>query len=101
MSVIAKNDLEALNAKVKERGYVDREHIVEFLTLIPTSEAMVIIREIKEWLQALHNDPTYEKVMFSQGDIDAIIGDLDSYGRVRPDTIYDFKENSSRELKPV
>lgn len=99
-STIKKTDLDALNAKVKERGHLDREHLMEFLQIVPTSEATVIIQEVRDWLTTLHDDPAYDKVIFPQGDIDAVIGDLDSYGRLQPETILDFKQASSKNVNP-
>lgn len=100
-STIKKADLDKLNAKVKARGHVDREHLMEFLQIIPTSDALVIIQEVRQWLTDLRNDPNYEKVVFPQNDIDAIIGDLDSYGRVQPETILQFKQDSARNVNPT
>ena len=97
-SQIKLEDLAALNAKVKDRGYVDREHLVEFLTIIPTNDGPTIILEVKEWLADLHKDPTYDTITFPNGDIDAIISDLDSYGRVSVQTIMEFKVNSNKVL---
>ena len=97
-SQIVKEDLEKLNAKVKDSGYVDREHLMEFLTLIPTNDGPHIIQEVKTWLSALHNDPTYDKISFPGNDIDAVISDLDSYGRVSTQTLMDFKANNGRTL---
>lgn len=90
--------LEELNAKVFERGYVDREHLLEFLSAIESNDADTIIREVKNWLTALHEDPHYDKVRFPQGDIDAVIGDLDSYGRLQAETVLQFKQNSNKTL---
>jgi hypothetical protein len=87
-----------LNQKIYEKGYVDREHLMEFLAGINTNDAQSVITEVKKWLTDLHNDPTFDKVRFPQGDIDAVIGDLDSYGRVQPDKLADYKGNSSRTL---
>ena len=92
MSLIPPDDLKALNAKVKQRGSVDREHLLEFLTKLPTNDALTIQAEVKAWLQALHDDPTYQKVRFVAGDIDKIIGDLASYGRVQADTLFRLQE---------
>lgn len=90
--------LKELNAKVYEKGLIDREHILELLTIIDTSDSRDIVAEVREWLTMLHDDPTYDKVRFPQGDIEAVIGDLDSYGRVQPETIYQFKQASNRSL---
>lgn len=95
---IAKKDLTTLEKKVYNRGHIDREHLLEFLTLLPTSDGQQIVEEVKSWLEKLHNDSKFDKVTFPQGDIDAIIGDLDSYGRVQPETILSFKERSNRTL---
>lgn len=81
-----------LNKKIYENGGVDRAHILEFLELIKTNDARTIIREVQTWLESLHNDPDFSKVEFPDGDIQAIIGDLDSYGRVQAETIMEFKE---------
>lgn len=97
-SRVEPKELEKLNNDVWEKGRVDREHLLHFLTLLPTSEAKVLITEVSNWLESLHNDPKYSKIVFPQGDIDAIIGDLDSYGRVQPETILDFKQSSNKTL---
>lgn len=98
MSKIDQDKVKALNDKVYDNGGIDREHLLEFLTLIDTNDSGTIIAEVKNWLTKLHEDPKYSKVSFPNGDIDAIIGDLDSYGRVQPETIYQFKQSSSRTL---
>lgn len=85
-----------LNAKIFDKASVDREHLMEFLTLIDTNDAQSIITEVKNWLQNLHDDPTFDKIRFPQGDIDAVIGDLDSYGRVQAEHILQFKQNSNK-----
>lgn len=99
-SYVNPDKIKELNAKVFERGHVDREHLLEFLTLIDTNDADSIIREVKKWLTELHDDSHYDKVIFPQGDIDAVIGDLDSYGRVQPETILQFKQASSHAIPP-
>ena len=99
-SKVKQEDLDQLNAKVKEAGYVDREHLLEFLTFIPDNNAEQVKNEVKNWLTSLHLDPAFDKIQFPDGHIDAVIGDLDSYGRVRPETIQQFKEQSSQVLLP-
>jgi hypothetical protein len=94
-------ELQKINNDVWERGLVDREHLLKFLSLIPTNKAEVIIQSVRDWLRQLHNDPHYDKVHFAQGDIDAIIGDLDSYGRVQPLTIQRFKQSSNKAVPQV
>lgn len=91
-----KPDTNALNEKVKARGYVDREHLTEFLTLLSTNDAQTIIKEVKAWLQFLHDSPEFAGVTFPKGDIDAVISDLDSYGRLQPETILQFKQTSNK-----
>ncbi len=83
-----------MKIEVKTRGYLDREQLLKFLTLIPTNDAQVIIQETRDWLQGLHNDPELSGVILPQDEINAILGDLDSYGRVQPLTIQQFKQNS-------
>lgn len=95
-SFVDEEELKKINDEVYERGLVDREHLLKFLTIVQTSDALVIIAEVKKWLKDLDEDPKYDKVVFPKGDIDAIIGDLDSYGRVQPDTIMQFKQDSNR-----
>lgn len=95
MSTVPDEAIQKLNQEIKHTGFVDREHLLEFLTLIPTNDAQVIIDEVKGWLQNLHDNPD-SPVSFPQGDIDSIIGDLDSYGRVQPLTIQQFKQNSNK-----
>lgn len=96
--MVDRDKVSALNDKVYQNGGIDREHLLEFLTLIDTSDAKTIIAEVKNWLTKLHDNPKYTKVRFPTGDIDAIIGDLDSYGRVQPETILQFKQSSSRTV---
>lgn len=98
MPKIDQDKVKTLNDKVYDNGGIDREHLLEFLTLIETNDSKTIIAEVRNWLTKLHEDPKYTKVRFPKNDIDAIIGDLDSYGRVQPETIYQFKQSSSRTL---
>lgn len=99
MSSIDSHKLQELNDKIYENACVDREHLLKFLTLVDTNEAKVIIEEVQKWLKSLHDDPKFSKIVFPGGDIDAIIGDLDSYGRVKTETIMEFKDTSNRNLK--
>lgn len=96
--MIDEEGLQKLNDKVYENGGVDREHLLEFLRLINTSDSKTIIKEVNKWLRSLHDSPRYTHVTFPSGDIAAILGDLDSYGRVRPETILRFKEQSNRNM---
>jgi predicted Rossmann fold nucleotide-binding protein DprA/Smf involved in DNA uptake len=98
-STIDKTKLDAINEQVKAREHVDREHVKAVLEAIPTNEAKVIVEEIKHWLEELHNSKDFPKVVFPKGHIDAIIGDLESYGRVQPDTIYrEYAQKSNQEV---
>ena len=101
MSTISDKELQTLNQAVKEKGFVDREHLMQFLALIPTNDATVIIKEVRDWLQFLHDNPEFATVTFPRGDIDAVIGDLDSYGRVQPLTIQQFKQDSNKVVEQV
>lgn len=98
MSFVNTDKVKKLNEKVYERASVDREHLLEFLTLIDTSDGKQIVAEVQKWLKDLHEDPHFDKVTFPQGDIDAIVGDLDSYGRVQAETIMEFKDKSNKTL---
>lgn len=100
-SYIKQDKVDEINAKVYEKGLIDREHLLEFLENIDTNDAPSIIAEVRAWLTSLHEDPKYDKVHFPVGDIDAVIGDLDSYGRVQPETVYQFKQASSHSLPPT
>lgn len=97
-SFVDEKKVKKLNAKVYEKASLDREHLMEFLTYIDTNDALTIIRETQKWLEDLHANPKYSHIVFPKGDIDAVIGDLDSYGRVQPETILSFKESSSRTV---
>jgi len=90
-SLVKDADLALLNKKVKDKGFVDREHLLEFLTLIPTNDGVQIAEEVKTWLYALHNDPNFERINFPPGHIEAVLSDLDSYGRIQASTILKYK----------
>lgn len=96
MSAIDDKQLQGLKIEIKAKGYLDREELLKFLTLIPTNEAPVIIAETKNWLASLHDDPDLPGITFPTGDINAIIGDLDSYGVIQPLTIQEFKQSSNK-----
>lgn len=96
MSIIPDKDLQELNDDVKTKGFVDREHLMKFLSLISSNDGPTIVQEVEDWLQGLHNNPDFSSIVFPQGDIQAVLGDLDSYGRVQPLTIQQFKQDSNR-----
>lgn len=87
-----------LNDDIYEKAYIDREHLATFLTCIDTNDAPTIIKEVHLWLENLHNDPKFDKIIFPRGDIDAIIGDLDSYGRVQPESLVSYKQSSNKTI---
>lgn len=101
MSTVPDEELKQLNQEIYDKGFVDREHLLKFLTLIPTNDAPTIIKEVQDWLKSLNENPKLDKVNFPEGDINAIIGDLDSYGRVQPLTIQQFKQDSNRVVDQV
>lgn len=92
MPLLPEDALQELNAKVKERGSVDREHLLEFLAKLPTNDAEAIKREVQTWLQMLHDGPEYQGVRFAEGAITAILDDLASYGRVKAETLFNLQE---------
>lgn len=96
--MVDKSALDELNQSIYDRGNVDREHLLEFLRLVPTNDARVVADEVRNWLQTLNDDPKYDKIAFPRGDIDAIITDLASYERLRPDTLHHLRQPSNREL---
>jgi hypothetical protein len=96
--LVKQSDLKKLEADVYNKGHIDREHLVVFLEMIPTNDGKAIVEEVRAWLQKLQDDPKYDKITFPRGDIEAVLGDLDSYGRVQPDTIAALKEQSNRSL---
>lgn len=98
MSTIPESDLKKLNQNVLKRGYIDREDMLTFLTLIPTNDGQTILEEVEDWLNDLHANPLYGNVSFIMGDISAIVGDLSSYGRVKPETILHLQGSSIRNM---
>lgn len=91
-SLVKTKDLDKLKQLILKRGHVDREHVLRFLTLIPTSEAEVIVREVKEWLESLHKDDELPKVNFPESTIKAILDDLESYKRIQSKTLLKLNE---------
>lgn len=90
--------IEKINQKVYDNGAVDRSHLLEFLETIPSNDARQLMRAVRSWLENLHNDSKYSHVNFPEGDIEQILGDLDSYGRVKPETILEFRQNNPRTV---
>ena len=98
MSTIGEKELQTLHDKIFEKGYIDREHLLEFLTLIPTNDGDKIVEEVENWLKKLNDSPRFSNISFPMGDISAILGDLASYGRVQPETVLRFQEESNRNM---
>lgn len=97
-SIVPQDKLDLLNADVKTRGHVDREHLMQFLSLIPSNDSHQIVAEVKAWLTALHENPEYDKINFPGDDINSILTDLDSYGHVQASTLYKLKEQHAKEV---
>lgn len=90
-----------IEADVYEQGAVNRTHILDFLRLLPTNDGQAVAQAVRDWLEKLHNDPTYDRVFFPQGDIDRILGDLDSYGRLLHETVIDAPPPPQIEIGPL
>lgn len=97
-SFVDKKTLDKLNERIFERARVDREDILEFLKMVDTSDGKIIVTEVQKWLEDLHADPKFTKVIFQPGDIEAILSDLDTYGRVQAETIMQYKQSSNKTL---
>lgn len=89
--------IEEIKAAIWEAGSVNRDHLLAFLTLQNTSDAGELSRRTASFLTGLHNDPYYSKVVFPQGDIERVLGDLSSYGRVTQETIIDAPADTITE----
>lgn len=79
--------LEDIQNDIYQQGVVTRGHLLEYLKLQDTSDNAEIARRVRDWLEGLHADPYYSKVRFQYDGVNAILGDLASYGRVMPETI--------------
>jgi hypothetical protein len=91
-------NLEAIEADVWEKASVNRDHILEWLKLQPSSDGATLKADLADWLKQLHANPKFTKVNFHpEGDlgvlgvnshpIQRILDDLESYGYVTRDTI--------------
>lgn len=85
--------LEKIEADVYAKEHVDREHLLAFLRLQNTNDGPAITKSVENWLTKLHNDPHYSKVVFADGEIQKILGDLHSYNRLLPQTILELEES--------
>ena len=90
--------LTALNDTIAKRGSVDREDILTVLKLVDTTDATIIVEEIKSWLKSLSDNPKFVNITLPDADIDAVLGDLGSYGVVQSITILKLKDNSNRNM---
>ena len=99
-SKVSSEDLYKINNSIYTKGYIDREHILQFLQSVPTTDGPHIVKEVKHWLTSLHNDPKYSMVSFPGDDINAVISDLDSYGHISSETVLKFKEEHGKS-RPV
>lgn len=108
--MVIMNTRTEIEADIWERASVNREHILAFMRLIPTSDSTALSTAIRQWLQRLHDDPHFSKVSFPQeslsGDlgvhghgIDRILEDLAGYGRVTHETLIDAPANTMEPLK--
>lgn len=87
-----------IEADIWQKGSVNREHLLAFLKLIPTSDGAAVKSAVEVWLRRLHDDPHYSKISFpveSGTDslgvpgsaIDRVLSDLTNYGRVTHETV--------------
>lgn len=96
-----------IEADIYQKGSVNREHVLAFLRLLPTSDAQAISSAVQTWLQRLHDDPYYSKVNFpteanqdalgvAGGGIQRVLDDLSSYGYVSASTIIDAPDTTMK-----
>lgn len=97
--MVDKDKLIKLNADIYEKARVDREHLLEYLTLLDTSDGQVVAAAVRKWLEELHADPKYDHIYFPDSEIEAILSDLGSYGRLQPNTILGLKHGNTHELR--
>ncbi len=79
--------LSEIEADIYKRGSVNREHVLEFLKNQPTTNATHLEEAIEAWLKQISDNPKYSKVVFGDDQIEKVVDDLNSYGRVQPETI--------------
>lgn len=92
------NTLETIEAAIYEAGAVHRNHMLDFLRLQTTSDQLINEQAVKDWLQKLHADTKFSKVVFMQGEIDRILSDLHVYGHVIHDTIQEGQDPNFQPL---
>lgn len=91
-------NLADIEADVWQKGSLNREHLFQFLRLLPNNDSDAVSEATKAWLTKMHQDPKYSNVVFPQGDIDRVLSDLDSYGRVTHETLLDAPPAPTIEL---
>jgi putative heme iron utilization protein len=84
---------EQIETDIRSRGSVERQHLLDFLKLLPTSDATQVKTLVRTWLEKLHNDPNFSAITFSSDGIDRVLGDLESYGRVTHETVLGAEPN--------
>lgn len=83
--------LQAIESDIWQKASVNREHVLAFLALQPSSDGPTLANSLRSWLQKLHDDPHFSKVNFpvesnhTTGQvfgnaIDRIVADISSYG---------------------
>ena len=82
-----KDALQKLNEDVYQKAAVDREHLVMFLRLVPTNDGAAVREAVENWLNDIHQDPKFSHIHFAQGEIEAVLADLGSYGYVQAATM--------------
>ncbi len=81
-----------------EKGSLNREHVLAFVSLLPDNDAANLRVAVKQWLGKLNDDPRLTKIFFipetttnqfgvHQNPADRILADLDNYGRIQHETI--------------
>lgn len=97
--MIDEKKLATLDEDIYAKARVDREHLLEFLTLVTTNDGESVAAAVRKWLEQLHADPKYDHIYFPTSEVEAILGDLGSYGRLQPNTILGLKQGNSHELR--
>ena len=92
--------LSDIETNIYNQGSLNRDDLFNFLSLLPTSDQTAINTAVTEWLQKLHNDQHYSKVIFDDAAIARVVGDLGSYGRVTHETVIDAPPAPQVQLGP-
>jgi hypothetical protein len=92
--------LSDIEANIYQNGSLNREDILNFLSILPTSDQQAVTTAVNEWLLKLHADQHFSKVMFDDASVQRILDDLGSYGRVQHETIIDAPPAPQVQLGP-